>query len=508
MARHNEIRPANERMSIGAANARMSYDAAQRGNWDARWMPQDESPDVELSRDLRRLRERTIDLVRNDPVAYGAIATIASNVVGRGPRPRSMAASSEIREKLDALWWAWTPRAGWDGISSWADQIRGVVHAACMSGDVGVLWPDVGDGTGPRIDLVDARRIDSPTDKTPDADSSRLGVGYDKYGRMQGIYIASGESAGGTRDNFRWFPLEKNGRINCRLYRRPSVMRPRQSRGVPMFASAALDLKDSREYRRTEVRRAQRAAKDVYIFTTPNPKEVADALENVRMQAQAEGLDADAVAESMLGRSYGTVPDGNTVIAALGETVTAVQQPPVNGGVGDYLKAMRRSIAGCTELPAEEVFCDYSGLNYSNARTIRTLSDAVYKRWQDSLEDAVCSPTWTLLVRYWWATGALGNIAWSDDLAAHEWSWDKIEWVDPAKEVGANAEAMETNQKSIVEICAERGRDWKQVLRENLQAEAEEAEMRREMGLPEKNAASAALPKATPVAKPEDDDDA
>ena len=90
-----------------------------------------------------------------------------------------------------------------------------------------------------------------------------------------------------------------------------------------MFASAALDLKDSREYRRTEVRRAQRAAKDVYIFTTPNPKEVADALENVRMQAQAEGLDADAVAESMLGRSYGTVPDGNTVIAALGETVTA-----------------------------------------------------------------------------------------------------------------------------------------------------------------------------------------
>lgn len=275
-----------------------------------------------------------------------------------------------------------------------------------------------------------------------------------------------------------------------------------------MFASAALDLKDSREYRRTEVRRAQRAAKDVYIFTTPNPKEVADALENVRMQAQAEGLDADAVAESMLGRSYGTVPDGNTVIAALGETVTAVQQPPVNGGVGDYLKAMRRSIAGCTELPAEEVFCDYSGLNYSNARTIRTLSDAVYKRWQDSLEDAVCSPTWTLLVRYWWATGALGNIAWSDDLAAHEWSWDKIEWVDPAKEVGANAEAMETNQKSIVEICAERGRDWKQVLRENLQAEAEEAEMRREMGLPEKNAASAALPKAAPVAKPEDDDDA
>lgn len=503
MARHTAPRNQNERVVQTKSAPRMSYDAAQRGAWDARWTPQDESPDTELSRDLRALRERTIDLVRNDPVAYGAIATIAANVVGRGPRPRSQANSVEVQKRIDALWWAWTPKAGWDGQSSWADQIRGVVHASCMSGDVGVLWPDVGDGTGPRIDLVDARRIDTPKDKTPEVESARLGVGYDKYGRVQGLYIASGEQSHGNRDAFRWFPLDKNGRINCRLYRRPSVMRPRQSRGVPMFASAALDLKDSREYRRTEVRRAQRAAKDVYIFTTPDPKGVADALENIKLTATAEGEDAGLVVESMMGRSYGTVPDGNTVIAALGETVQAVNQPPVNGGVGDYLKAMRRSIAGCTELPAEEVFCDYSGLNYSNARTIRTLSDAVYKRWQDSLEDAVCSPTYGLLVRYWWAAGLLGNIPWTTDLLAHEWAWDKIEWVDPSKEVGANAEAMATGQKSIVEICAERGRDWKQVIRENLEAEAEEAKIRAELGLPPK-AVQTATPKAAPVVVQED----
>ena len=168
----------------------MAYDAAQRGAWDARWNPKDESPDAELVRDLPRLRERCIDLVRNDPLAYGVISTISHNVVGRGPRPRSLHPDANVQAALDALWWAWAPHAGWDGMSTWGDQMRGLVQAACMSGDVGVLWPDVGDGTGPRIDLVDARRIDTPKDKTPEVESCRLGVGYDKYGRTQGLYIA------------------------------------------------------------------------------------------------------------------------------------------------------------------------------------------------------------------------------------------------------------------------------------------------------------------------------
>jgi lambda family phage portal protein len=478
----------------------MAYDAAQRGAWDARWNPKDESPDAELVRDLPRLRERCIDLVRNDPLAYGVISTISHNVVGRGPRPRSLHPDANVQAALDALWWAWAPHAGWDGMSTWGDQMRGLVQAACMSGDVGVLWPDVGDGTGPRIDLVDARRIDTPKDKTPEVESCRLGVGYDKYGRTHGIYIASGETTGGNRDAFRWFPLDRDGRINCRLYRRPSVMRPRQSRAVPMFAPAAMDLKDLREYRRTELRRAQRAAKDVLVFTTPDPKAVADALENIKLDADASG-DGDGAAE-FLGRSYGTIPDGNTIVAAMGETVQTVTPPQVNGGTGDYMEAMLRAVATCTGLPFEEAFRLYAKLNYSNARTIRIMSKAVYRDWRDSLEDVVCIPTWELLVRYWWASGALGRTPWDPRLLAHEWHWDAMEWVDPGKEVSANADAMATGQRSIVEVCAETGRDWKQIADENLAAEVYMAQRRRELGLTAPAVAPATAPKNVP---PEDD---
>lgn len=474
--------------SVARAQA-SAYDAANRTMWDARWNPVDQTPDAELATDLRRLRERCIDLVRNDPLAYGVIDTIAHGVVGRGPRLRSLA-GGEIAATIQRLFSEWTETAGWDGMTSWSDLCRGAVHASCLSGDVLILWPDVGDGTGPRVDLVDARRIDTPTDKTPEVASARLGVGYDAYGRVVGYYVATGETYSGPRTEYRFFARDKNGRLNARLFKRPSVMRPRQSRAVPMFASAASDLKDLREYRRTEVRRAQQAAKITTIVTTPNPKEIADAFENL----EASGSESIDGLQEMLGRSFGNTPDGSMMVLGLGESAQTVTPPQVSGGTGEYIDAMLRAIASCTGLPFEEAFRLYAKLNYSNARTIRLMAKSAYRDWRDDLELALCRPTLRLLVQYWWATGALGRIAWTPDLYAHAWDWDEMEWVDPGKEVSANAEAMETNQRSLQDICASQGKDWETVIAQNVAAAKLESELRKAAGLPEKGAAPAPAP--------------
>ncbi len=504
-ARHMAPTPMHQMGAPSATRAQANaYDAASRTMWDARWTPRDQTPDAELAQDLRRLRERCIDLVRNDPLAYGVIDTIAHGVVGRGPRLRSMASNADTAATIQRLFAEWTETAGWDGMTSWSDICRGAVHASCLSGDVLILWPDVGDGTGPRVDLVDARRVDTPTDKTPEVASARLGVGYDTYGRVVGYYVATGETSEGPRENFRFFARDKNGRINARLFKRPSVMRPRQSRAVPMFASAASDLKDLREYRRTEVRRAQQAAKITTIVTTPNPKEIADAFENVEAAAGDGGVEG---LHEMLGRSYGNTPDGSMMVLGLGETAQTVNPPQVSGGTGDYMDAMLRAIASCTGLPFEEAFRLYARLNYSNARTIRLMAKSAYRDWRDDLELALCRPTLRLLVQYWWATGALGRIAWTPDLYAHTWDWDEMEWVDPGKEVSANAEAIETNQKSLQDICASQGKDWRVVISQNVEAARVEAEMRRAAGLHEKGAAPAApAPVAAPNHATEDED--
>lgn len=263
-----------------------------------------------------------------------------------------------------------------------------------------------------------------------------------------------------------------------------------------MFAPAALDLKDLREYRRTEVRRAQVASKINLIISTPDPKSVTDAFENITLSGESNP--GDGVAE-LFGRSYGTTPDGSTLVLGLGESPTVVTPPQVNGGVGDYMEAMLRAISACTGLPFEEAFRLYAKLNYSNARTIRLMAKSAYKDWRDDLENALCAPTWAVFVQYAWATGALGRIPWSADLTAVGWDWDEMEWVDPAKEVKANAEAVETNQKSLQDICAAQGKDWRVVIAQNVEAAAYEAELRAARGLPPKGAAPATPEPVPPV---------
>lgn len=490
-------------MSIGGNQA---YEGAATDAYSSRFTRSQSSPDEELAQGIPVLRARNADLVRNDPVAYGVIDVIASGVVGRGPRMRSRAADEKTRDTIESLFREWAPRAHWDGVSTWADTNTGLVQAASISGDVLVTWPDVGDGTGPRVDLIDARRVDTPTDKTPECFACRLGVGYDKYGRVLGYYVRKADGSGpGLREEFHWFPLVRNGRINAYLFRRPSVSRPRQSRGVPMFAPAMHDLKNSRDARRTELRRAEQAAKVHGVIMTPDPKAIADAFENVDADATA----GDTSIDQLLGRSYGNTPDGSYMVLGLGESYQPSNQPQPNSGFGDYVNSLNRFIAGCTGLPPEEAFRDYKGLNYSNARTIRLMSKSVYRNWRDSMETGVLMPTGALLVSWWWANGLLGRIPWSADLLAHSWDWDEQEYVDPTKEVGANAEAVQTSQRSIVEICAAQGRDWKEVIEQNLMAEKFEIEMRSKLGLPPKAIApGAAAPAPAPMPeKPDDPED-
>lgn len=473
------------------------FDGAATDPYSSRFTQTSGHPDQEIAGDLPSLQARSIDLYRNNSLAYGVLDTIAQGVVGRGPRPRFLSSQAETLSKLFA---EWSTTAGWDGVSTWAEVCSGLVNASCLSGDVLILWPDVGDGTGPRIDLVDAARVDTPATH-PECPTCRLGVGYDKFGRVMGYYVRKSEEPGmgGERSMFSWFPLNKNGRINARLFKRPAVGRPRQSRGLPLLTPAIHRLRDLDEHSRIELRRAAQASKVHTIVKTPDPKALSDAFENATITGESPEL------EALLGRSYGNTPDGSIMVLGLGEDAMVSTPPQVNGGLGDYHESHLREIAGATGFPFEEVFKLYAKLNFSNARTIRLMAKAGYRNWRDKMETGALTPTVSLLVAYWWANGYLGRIPWSADLARVSWDWDEMEWVDPAKEVKANAEAVDTNQKSIQDICASQGKDWKAVVTQNVEAEAFEAELRAKVGLPPRGSVPApAMPPAAPEVEDED----
>jgi len=468
-----------------------AYDGASTDAYSQRWAINETAPDAELAQSLPALRSRSADLARNNPLAYGVIDTYQRNVVGRGPRWRSMAPG--IADVIEMHVSRWRKNAGWDGVSSLMDVLNTAISAASICGDVLAIWPDIGDGSEPKIDLIDARRIDTPTDATPECASCRLGVGYDKYGRVLGYYVKASDESGSLRKDFRWFPLNRGGRINARMFRMNNVRRPRQSRSVGILAAGMHQFKEIPAYLLTEARRATQASKITFIIETPDPKSISDAFENA-----PAGVDAEDWVSGLSGRSYGNVPDGSTMVLGLGERGQAVPPPQVNGGVGDYVEAQERSIAPSTGLPFEEAFCNYSKPNYANSRAIKLMARSVYAIKQTMLEDAICLPSIELLIRYLWANGKLGRIPWSDDLLAGKLAWDVSEIGEPTKETKANAEAIATNQKSLQQVTASQGSDWRQVIADNVEAEAYEAELREAAGLPPKVNPDAPQPAQNP----------
>ena len=65
-----------------------------------------------------------------------------------------------------------------------------------------------------------------------------------------------------------------------------------------------------------------------------------------------------------------------------------------------------------------------------------------------------------------------------------QWIAKGMSWIDPVKEVNANRIAMETNQVTLQEVAAERGRDWRAILEQR----AKEKQLMKELGLEESNA--------------------
>lgn len=477
-ARSSEPAPMYGRRPLTqSAFGAQSYDGASTDAYSQRWAQNETTPDSELASSLGALRSRSADLVRNNALAYGIIETIQRGVNGRGPRFKS-AVPGDLGETINSLFAAWTERAAWDGVGTWSDVCDDLISSACISGDVLIIWPDIGNGAEPRVDLVDARRIDTPTDRTPECASCRLGVGYDRYGRVLGYYVKASDEGSSLRENFRWFPLFRDGRINAYLFRRPSVRRPRQSRTVGILAPMLHSLKGVPEYLLTEGRRAAQAAKNFVVIETPDPQSIADAFENASGTGDADGLD------QLLGRSYGNIPDGSMMVLGMGEKATLANPPQVNGGVGDYIEAHLRAQSPATGLPFEEAFRNYAKLNFSNARTVTNLANDAYRIWQDKVEAAICRTTIGLLIRYWWANGQLGRIRWDAALTAGSWHWDKRGWVDPLKETKAAIDGIAANIESIQSVAAKQGRDWRQIIIENLEAEQLEAEERTSRGLP------------------------
>jgi capsid protein len=78
------------------------------------------SANAEIGTPIARLRDRTRDLVRNNPYAAKAVQAVVSNLVGTGIMPRPRGVDATVNDQADTLWARFAEACDADGLTDFS----------------------------------------------------------------------------------------------------------------------------------------------------------------------------------------------------------------------------------------------------------------------------------------------------------------------------------------------------------------------------------------------------
>ena len=177
-----------------------------------RWRPAETSANTDILPDLPDLRSRSRDLVRNAPIATGALATTVTNVVGEGLTVQSTIdrdavgldeeAAKEWQRAAEREFGLFCRTADFTAAQPFPEMQALVFRSVLESGDILAVrrWrEDPGDAYGTKLQLVEADRISNPN-RTTGTPTQVAGVKFDADGVAIGWEVASrhpNDTAGG-----------------------------------------------------------------------------------------------------------------------------------------------------------------------------------------------------------------------------------------------------------------------------------------------------------------------
>ncbi len=109
-----------------------------------------------------------------------------------------------------------------------------------------------------------------------------------------------------------------------------------------------------------------------------------------------------------------------------------------------------------------------TGATYSSARQNANEDESTYAEDIEMLT-AFMSEVYENFIISGYLTGLFNMPGFWDkkaDFMAHSWVKVPKKWIDPAKEANADKIALQSGQKTFQDVCAERGKDWKDAVDE------------------------------------------
>ena len=453
-------------LAMAKSARKRGYDAAEKKARFGDFRSSRGSADYELRQGLTPVRNKSRWLARNSAFMKRFLGLLAINVVGKNgfifqSRVRRLDGEMDasLNKRVEMDFHRWSKRPTTCGKLSMVDLQKQAVKTLARDGEV--IWeivdnPKYKDGIA--INPLEADYLDETLNTTHSTGNEiKMGVEIDEHNAPVAYHFLTRHPGDLT-----WFSYERRKR-----YRRVPAERvihtfvsdrPGQTRGEPWASSAINKIKMLDGYREAETtgRRLRSAIMGFFKRVLPGPQgleELADRkdeVDNVIEMSVEPGL----LKELPPGLDFDKFDPGGSQTDYAG-----------------FENQIKKDISMSMMISNMSLGMETQGVSYSAGRTISLEDRDFYQDVQGFIIDRNLEPVCSL----WLSRRIIQDDsmipptrvdAIRENCTFRPRGWD---WVDPAKDVRANAEALRTKQTSLARVAAQRGLD-----RDDLLAEIQE----------------------------------
>lgn len=431
-----------------------NYDAAGYKNGSVNWRAVNESAEITDRYSRDRVRARARDLERNSDMMMSVISAFKRNVIGGGFSLRAKTQDENINETLQEAWKRWCKKQNCDvtGTQNFNQLLRMCVERKKVDGGILLLKRYTNQGFIPfQLQAIEVDELDQ-TQMIPKKKENKVigGVEYNAWNRPVGYWIRQYDITG----NYLLNPVYVEAKDVIFYF---SKKRPSQVREMSDMSPTITRIRDANEFM-TAVSVKERIAACLSVFIKKiNPSTgVGRGGYSSKRENTYEGK---------------TIAPGMIQVLEPGDSVEVVSP---NGQATDatgFIKLLQKMIGAGQGLSYEATSRDMSETNYASARQGMIEDGLTYEEEKELLLEVMDEVYETFVI-----SCVLKNIIkapdfWEhkDKYLKHSWTAAPKKWIDPAKEATANKIALNTGQKTLQQIAAENGRDWKEQVNEMLE---------------------------------------
>ncbi len=442
----------------------------------ALWTPGSTSADTALQGALQDLRDRSSDLVRNVPIAWGAIDTLENHVVGTGLYCQPTMDNEILKlsdDQLEALedafkrefeLWGSTVECDVERTSSW-DELQQIAFRSWHErGDVGVALPMFvrpGSVYETKVQLIEADRITNPMGRF-NTDTLVDGVEKDRIGAPLAYHVLRSHPGDAflTADLYQTDRIEAFGRTTGRrnfwlLSDKPRVG---QTRGVPYLASVMNAIKQSDRYTDAELAAAVVGGSFTVFIKSEEDGDFSP------LASMPFGAGTDGSGDTDYALDYGAI-----VPLRPGESIESANPARPNKVFGEFLQSIFRQVGMGTGIPVEILIKMFQG-SYSASRAALLEGNLFFSKKRGRFSKKFAQPVYEAVITEAILKGRLTAPGFLDD-PMKRIAYTRVNWIGPSYGQVNPTDEAEAAEKRIkmgvsslaIETPSLTGQDWRAV---------------------------------------------